>query len=254
MITVKSSNITIDPRAARFVYSDKTDSDNGIAHFFDDHGWLITFSDLTLLLLCFLLLWHGRSAVTMEPKITAAAVPVHVTVAQHQKNIDRLELKTAGEWHRLRDEIRKSLSEKELEGIVSIEAAEHELIITLKDAVPFASGDADLPEQALPVIKKIARIADERSQVLLEIIGHSDDRRIATSQFPSNWELSTARASRVARALIAAGVEPVRITAQGLAHFRPKVPNIDERSRGINRRVEIRLSSSPVSERDDRSH
>jgi chemotaxis protein MotB len=87
------------------------------------------------------------------------------------------------------------------------------------------------------------------------ISGHTDSLNIATVEFPSNWELSAARASRVARYLVERGVHPARIAVQGYADWRPRRPNSDPVSRSANRRVEIRLfhdataaSSSPALE------
>ena len=75
----------------------------------------------------------------------------------------------------------------------------------------------------------------------LGISGHTDDQPISTAEFPSNWELSSARASRVARYLIEKGVHPERIAVHGFADHRPRVPNGNRTGRGANRRVELRL-------------
>jgi chemotaxis protein MotB len=79
------------------------------------------------------------------------------------------------------------------------------------------------------------------SELSAAIGGHTDSLRIASAEFPSNWELSTARASRVARYLIAKGVHPGRLSVQGFADFQPREPNSTATHRRSNRRVEIRL-------------
>jgi chemotaxis protein MotB len=68
-----------------------------------------------------------------------------------------------------------------------------------------------------------------------------DSLRVATPEFPSNWELSTARASRVARYLVERGIHPARISVQGYANYRPRKPNSTPSNRSTNRRVELRL-------------
>jgi chemotaxis protein MotB len=78
----------------------------------------------------------------------------------------------------------------------------------------------------------------------LRVNGHTDDRPISTAEFPSNWELSSARASRVARHLIEKGVHPARIEVHGFAYHRPRAANENRLGRGVNRRVEISLLRS----------
>jgi chemotaxis protein MotB len=77
--------------------------------------------------------------------------------------------------------------------------------------------------------------------MLVAVSGHTDSLRIATAKFPSNWELSTARASVVARYLISKGIYPKRISVQGFADHRPREANSTPTHRRNNRRVEIKL-------------
>jgi flagellar motor protein MotB len=79
------------------------------------------------------------------------------------------------------------------------------------------------------------------NEVSAAIRDHTDSVRIATPEFPSNWELSSGRASRVACYLVERGVHPNRISVEGYASFRPCRPNSNPRNRSLNRRVEIRL-------------
>ncbi|MEJ2661760.1 MAG: OmpA family protein, partial [Desulfobacteraceae bacterium] len=74
----------------------------------------------------------------------------------------------------------------------------------------------------------------------VDIQGHTDDQPIRTHAFPSNWELSTARAVNVLRFMTAeAGVSPRRLSAVGLSKYHPLVPNDSKKNRARNRRVEI---------------
>jgi chemotaxis protein MotB len=81
----------------------------------------------------------------------------------------------------------------------------------------------------------------------VDVEGHTDDVPIHTPQFPSNWELSTLRATGVVRYLIKIGLEPDRLKAAGYADVNPKVPNLDlfgapiPENRAKNRRIVIRL-------------
>lgn len=124
---------------------------------------------------------------------------------------------------------------------IGIVSTQHELLVSLHDRVPFASGSADLRQEVLPILKKVATFVRRSSDLAVEILGHTDDIPISTRAFPSNWELSAARASRVARYLIEQGIAPARISTQGYASFRPLMPNTSAENRAVNRRVEIRL-------------
>jgi len=117
--------------------------------------------------------------------------------------------------------------------------------VELLDLLAFASGKAELRSAALPVLEKVATIALNQPTLNLEISGHADNRPIANEVYPSNWELSAARASRVARYLVEKGVHPSRLAVQGYASHKPRRPNSNVGDRMANRRVEIRLYYSP---------
>jgi len=209
----------------------------------DDSGWLITLSDLTLLLLCFLAVWYVKSqeqyaatrAANSAAQLARAKAALRSTHAVSADDAD---------WHALREEIEKFIAAAGMTGEVAIATAPNEILISFKDTVPFASGKADLRPEALPVLEKVAAVAVSRPAMHVGISGHTDDRPISTAEFPSNWELSSARASRVARYLIEKGVQPARIAVYGFAYHRPRVANDNRASRGANRRVELRLARS----------
>ena len=83
----------------------------------------------------------------------------------------------------------------------------------------------------------LATLADRRFQVA----GHTDDVPIDTDRFPSNWELSTARALEVTRFLIGHGLKSTNVSAAGYAEFDPVASNADPHGRAKNRRIEITL-------------
>ncbi len=80
----------------------------------------------------------------------------------------------------------------------------------------------------------------------MHVVGHTDDHPINTDAFPSNWELSLVRASRVARYLLDAGgdIDPARFVVMGRGQYAPTVPNSNEGARALNRRVEIIITRS----------
>lgn len=206
----------------------------------EDTGWLITLSDLTLLLLCFLGLWYVRYL----PRETLAQSANPMAPAAQEDDYTEQTVSSSADifdWSVLKSEIKDFIADAGMSHDVSIELAEDEILLSFKDSVPFASGKATIRPQALPVLEKVAAVAASRPAMRIEVNGHTDDRPISTPEFPSNWELSSARASRVARYLIEQGVDASRIEVQGFAYHRPRAPNENLMGRKANRRVEIRL-------------
>ncbi|WP_022836412.1 OmpA/MotB family protein [Salisaeta longa] len=116
--------------------------------------------------------------------------------------------------------------------------------------VTFQSGDAVLSDQGSMLLDKLARAitghsGNQRLQTLKEIqvAGHTDNVPINNQKFQSNWELSTARATRVVESLIASGVDPSKVTmsATGYGQYTPRASNATLTGRKRNRRIEMRL-------------
>jgi chemotaxis protein MotB len=201
----------------------------------DANWWMITLSDLTLLLLGFLVAWY----VIDKKDITLQQQPsVSYGMAQPRPNQDSL---IPDEWHLFREEMQRFVGEIGLAKDIFIESAPHEMVISMKDTVSFDSGKADLRQQLVRVLEKVVTLVSSRPGLSLEVSGHTDNLPISTSKFPSNWELSAARASRVARYVIENGIDPSRISVRGYANQRPRLPNSSVDNRSANRRVEIRI-------------
>lgn len=115
------------------------------------------------------------------------------------------------------------------------------VIRLLTDRVLFDSGSAVVKAEADPLLEQISRLVNLDSQHPISVEGHTDNVPIATSQYPSNWELSAARAASVVRFMTGHGVSPTRLEATGLAGLEPIAPNTTEAGRSRNRRVEIAL-------------
>ena len=106
--------------------------------------------------------------------------------------------------------------------------------------VLFAPGQAALRQESLQVLAALAGALRNGEQPV-EVEGHTDDTPIKTAQFPSNWELSAARAGSVARVLAENGVRPERLVAIGYGEFRPVDANATEEGRARNRRVSVTI-------------
>lgn len=114
----------------------------------------------------------------------------------------------------------------------------------------FASGTDELTEAARSQLDKLAFTLNEVTNSIpsgidwvLRIDGHTDKRPIRTPRFPSNWELSSARAIAIVKYLVISGIPPKRLAANGFGEFQPLAPGEDEGSYALNRRIEIQLTN-----------
>src|SRR3954447_3415032 len=112
----------------------------------------------------------------------------------------------------------------------------------LTDKLFFDSGSGVINAAAIPTLDKIGAIIAEEAKHPVEVEGHTDDRPIATSQYPSNWQLSGARAGAVVQRLTGAGVAGKRVSLAGYAAQAPVADNATPGGRARNRRVEIILT------------
>jgi chemotaxis protein MotB len=113
------------------------------------------------------------------------------------------------------------------------------VIRVLTDDLLFPSGQATLDTRANSLLAEIAQLLNVDQTHPIDVEGNTDDVPIQSSQFPSNWELSSARASTVLRFLVAHAVSPRRLTAVGYADQKPIASNLTTGGRARNRRVEI---------------
>lgn len=128
------------------------------------------------------------------------------------------------------------------EGRVRVTQSLRGVTVEINAAVLFAPGQALLQGEPVKVLSAVADVL-ARVPNKIQVEGHTDDSPIGTQQYPSNWELSTARASSVVRLFAANGVAADRMVAVGYADNRPVVPNVDSESRARNRRVTILIIS-----------
>ena len=132
---------------------------------------------------------------------------------------------------------------------VIIKQGEDWLELEIKSRVLFESGEARLERAAVPVIGKIADIL-QTSANPIQVEGFTDNNPINTSRFPSNWELSAARAASVVHLLDRYGIQPDRMSAIGYGQYKPIADNTTEEGRQKNRRVVLVVLGSDKSRRD----
>lgn len=215
-----------------------------------DGGWRLTLADMMTLLLCFFVVmlsvskidphrYEAMSDILAEamkgkaaPSLKSGELQQPLTpVAKKQKNLFELQLELA------------KLIGRESKA-VRLKLRPDAVAINLKGGVFFQLGSADLTTRAVTILDKLAQpLTDAHYKLTIE--GHSDNLPIKSAQFPSNWELSSARASSVARYFIAQGFPKDDIQVMGLADTKPLAPNTDDQDNDIpenqakNRRVVI---------------
>jgi chemotaxis protein MotB len=207
----------------------------------DQTGWLVTFSDLVLQLFAFVLValvlsGGGRPSAAVAPAPPSPS-PVVVAAAEPSES-DRAVERLAAAGRSLREFVAAEGSAD----AVQIAVRDSDLIVTMSDTISFPSGSAELLPAAAPILHRIGALALAMPDFDLEVDGHTDDRPIHTGGFPSNLELSLARAARVVHELAAEAPELAeRAIAAGYGEHRPLASNAAEAGRARNRRVEIRL-------------
>jgi chemotaxis protein MotB len=136
--------------------------------------------------------------------------------------------------------MKKEINDEDYQQLV--EGVMHDTIgvrIQLTGEALFQSGSADIKESAYPALDKIGKLLkDSNRRVIVE--GHTDDEAIRTARFPSNWELSALRATKVVRFLLLRDKVPGdHLTAVAYADQKPLAPNTSQENRAKNRRIEI---------------
>ena len=162
--------------------------------------------------------------------VASAAQSAHAAAAQNE----------AAEFARIKRELDAYAASHGFASSVQTTIERRGLAIrVLTDDLLFASGQAALETRANALLGEIALLLNVDETHPISVEGNTDNVPIQSSQFPSNWELSTARASTVVRFLIAHGVSASRLTASGNAEQRPVDSNASAAGRARNRRVEI---------------
>jgi len=153
---------------------------------------------------------------------------------------------------RTHEELTKSLQAEIAKGNIKIKQVRDRLTINMVDRVLFDSGQSQVKPAGLQVLKQVSDILKNVTDKQIRIEGHTDNVPIGArlrERFPTNWELSTARATSVVRYLIEeGGVDRANLLAVGYADTRPLAGNDTEEGRTANRRIEIALYPKDLSE------
>jgi chemotaxis protein MotB len=180
-------------------------------------------------------------------------VPMNIVMGENLLSPARVK----DDLENLRRDLAQRLSSQVAQHTVSIQMGRDGLVISLREAGFFDSGSATPRPDALPTLRQIAASL-ARTPYDLRVEGHTDNLPIHTDNFDSNWELSSARATRIARLFLdLRAMPPDRLSAAGFAEFHPVASNATAEGRAANRRVDLVVlpraridfsaSSAPVS-------
>ncbi|MDJ0986214.1 MAG: OmpA family protein [Desulfobacterales bacterium] len=172
-------------------------------------------------------------------------------VAQLERELDKerttveVQKKEISELDQTRQEIENNLKSQIASKDVRIQEIEGKLMVTFVDKILFDSGSVKIKPEGQEVILRLAESFKDKADQMIVVQGHTDDVKIGgalLAKFPTNWELSAARATAVVRFLQEqGGIEPERLTASGFSYYKPVASNEDEEGRKQNRRIEIML-------------
>lgn len=216
--------------------------------------WLITYADLITLLMVFFIIMYTISNVNAK-KFAQLSSSLSGALAGESSGYFIGEApgpaivpgqaagggagKELEEMEKAQKEIEEYIQGKGLDGRVVVTYEERGLVVSLKETMFFPIGSAEINPKAKETLQVIGQALIKMPNNI-RIEGHTCNLPIKTANFPSNWELSTQRATNVVRYLIdQVGFDPKRLSATGYGEYRPLSPNTSEANRTMNRRVDI---------------
>lgn len=247
-------------------------------------AWIATFSDLMNLLLCFFVLLFSMSTVDAQKfELVAASfsevfsifsagstavgdgvlisngvsqlneLDQYVNSTGKAEDVDmekldalaELEKEKLDKSEKLAEQVAEALAEASMADVVDVEFNSQYVQLTLKGALLFDSGSAELKEESMPVVSQVGKILEKYSESIIEIEGHTDNVPINSWRFANNDELSSARALAVFKYLTQnTSLSPAMIKHSGRGEYVPVADNSVPEGRAKNRRVEIKIYHS----------
>jgi chemotaxis protein MotB len=209
--------------------------------------WLLTYADLITLLLAYFIVMFSMSQTDLEKfQMLAASVrrafnAVDVSVLEGGSSqaglFDDFPARNR-EYVRISSELTRLAREQGLEGLLSVNTRREGIVISISTSVLFDAGQAQIRPESEATLDAIAGLLRDMPNEV-RVAGHTDNIS-PFPQWPSNWELSAARAIQVVRYLSTQGeLDPRRLSAIGYAEYQPLYPNDTPEHRRLNRRVDI---------------
>ena len=213
----------------------------------DKEDWLTTYADAITLLMAFFVMLLSFTKYDI-PAFDEAAAAIKTNIGKQQAT-SPIQL--------LKIEVQDLVYNMQADQVVKVDKDDKGVVIELSGSAFYVPGSSELRDEAKPVLEKLALSlkAPIYLPYILEVEGHTDDDPIKTQAFPSNWELSAGRATRVVRLFDELGIDAVRMKGVALADTRPKAPNRDsggqaiKENQALNRRVSIRVYPMSLDQR-----
>ncbi|MBZ4666231.1 OmpA family protein [Mahella sp.] len=229
-------------------------------------SWLTTYGDMmSLLLIFFIFLFSFSNIDAQKFKAMVASLQASLGVLEGGRSMSSapatggdvgqdLEQRTnepQDEFEALYEDMQRYIQQNNISATVEMTENKMEILLRFKDNVLFESGKADIIPSALPVLNNIAGVLKTYQEQIggVRIEGHTDNVPIHTVMFPSNWELSTARAVTVLRYFVEQQrLPPEMLSAVGYGEYHPVATNDTIEGRAKNRRVDIVITRTWIPE------
>jgi chemotaxis protein MotB len=224
--------------------------------------WLLTYADMITLLVAFFVMLYSLSILDLK-KFQAVAGALRMNFGGTEKTMpeggkgvlmpgpaDGTKIAiVAGsgvaQMSAVAANIKKLIERAGLQGSLSVIPSERGVTVRFAaEGIMFPPGSAELQPSVHPILKQVAEVI-AGTDYAVRVEGHTCSLPMSSARFPSNWELSSARASAVVRYLISLGLPPQRLSAVGFADAHPIAPQDNEADRRRNRRVDIVITESP---------
>ncbi len=228
-------------------------------------AWMTTYGDMMTLLLVFFVFLYSFSVMDIEKfEGFISALKNQLGVLDAGRTITDYDSIDVGAMNEniapslenitmVMSEMQSYIRENNLQDRINLKITERGLVVSFTGEILYDVGEAEIKPRGKEILDEIVRnIKDIPNAVAVE--GHTDDWPINTEQFPSNWELSTTRAVNVIKYFIEEhSLSPRRLSAAGYSEYRPLVPNDSAENRAKNRRVEIVVLNTGISDNYRRS-
>jgi chemotaxis protein MotB len=209
--------------------------------------WMTTYADMAILLLTFFILYYSLSSIANN-KFKEAILGTEsasiglLELLDSVKQQETIEVLTGLKTDNILSDIQHVADREAMNEVMDISTDRTKIVIRIPGGSLFEPGNADLNlEKSKPILNEIVRLLESYPRYRISVQGHTDDSPISTDRFPSNWELSSARATAVLRFFIDKNIDPKRLTATGYADIFPIASNDSELGQATNRRVEFVL-------------
>ncbi len=227
--------------------------------------WMVSYADFVTLLFAFFVVMYAISSVnegkyrvladTMTDAFKVApksSEPIQIgkesktvssstsrsEIVKPIKILPKSERTYENEIKQIAETVSKSVQPLIDQGLINVTQHKLWVEIEMNSKILFSSADSELEDEALPALKALAEVLKKLPNAI-DVEGHTDNVPISNELFPSNWELSSARAASVVNLFTRYGVNPRRLSSIGYAEFRPATSNATKAGRLRNRRVKV---------------